>query len=762
MRFIFLLILASIHLMALSQEVIYYDDFTTNKGLKTDCRDCFSTYNYGYLEFGRKNKKSIIEAVEHESIAYLNLNKYINYSNDFQLEATMKFENGNDNQQNGIIWGTSSEKQFRFGFSGKGRFLLLKWEKNSWVMLTNWTESSNIKLNDYNKITIRKVSNEYYFFINEFLVHKCPFEPLLGVDNYLFTPNNSSVKVSNINIVYLNKLEKPNVYKENTQKEIVNYTKGISDKCEYNFNEILPGFQLITSEEEWQTYSPLKACCCYPEFDEKNKKLGLLYNYKAYERVKIFLNNKKNHSAICSRSKWEEIFSKLKSNADSFSELKLNFYPGYYDETWYTPKDYHAAYWVDQNTMVSFSNDAYAEPMLDENIINDGESKRQSLIALSIRVTNASSSSCDFNKWHKDNINIRGTGNQIKFITKLSDWNLYSPTQPCCCFINFDLNNDSYGFLYNYQAYELLKNDPSLASQGYRVATEIDWKNMLECVEKNGDYNVLYNCEGSNYSGLNLVPNGSFNNGIWTQPEGNLCTYWTTKSAIESAIEFDCSSKKDFKISNTSKNLSAYMIRFIKLNIANLEEELKEKVIEKGAVYETSLFGTQEWHCENISFTEGITLVSSQAEWDKLSPIKPCCCYINFDEGNKSYGLLYNSKAFKSISNNTKLKNNGFRVAVKEDWDKLFRNAKKDYFVERLYNCDGLSKKGFNLKNSGYFDQEVWYKPENGQTNFWISDYDVYGFQCDSKGEILPDEIDPDLLRERTEKSAFHIRIIKF
>ena len=541
--------------MALSQEVIYYDDFTTDKGLKTNCDHCFSSYNPGYLEFGSINVY----------LGKVNLTQYINYSNDFQLEATMKFVKGENNALNGIRWGGSTLGQFMFGFSGDGYFRLLKFEKENWVQLKNRTASSNIKLNDYNKITVRKVSNEYYFFINEFLEHKCPFEPLWGIENSLLSNANSTVRVSKINIEYLNKLKHPEEYNGINQQ-----TNVTIDKSEYNFNEIPPGVQLITSEEDWLKYSPTKACCCYPEFDEKNKKLGLLYNLKAYEKVKIYLHNKKNSTAICSNSQWEDIFSKLqpsrlKSTEDRFIELKLNFYPGYYDELWYTPKDNYAGYWVDENTLVSFSNDAFAEPMLDENIINDGESKRQSLIALSIRVTNTSSSSCDFNKWHKDNINIRGTGNQIKLISKLSDWNLYSPTQPCCCFINFDLNNDSYGFLYNYQAYELLKNDPTLASQGYRVATEIDWNSILECVEKNGDYNVLYNCEGSNYSGLNLVPNGSFNNGSWTQPESNLCTYWTTKSAIESAIEFNCSSKKDIKISSTSKNLSAYMIRFIKL-----------------------------------------------------------------------------------------------------------------------------------------------------------------------------------------------------
>jgi hypothetical protein len=375
MRNIFLLFFASINLMALSQEVIYYDDFTTNKGLKTDCNNCYSTYNYGYLEFGINSDKYV---------GTVNLNKYINYSNDFQLEATMKFENGDNNNNNGIRWGASENSEFRFGFTGDGYFNLTKYENDNWVNLTKWIKSSNIKLNDYNKITIRKFSNEYYFFINEFLVHKCPYErlPFQG-ENFLFSNVNSTVRVSKINIEYLNNLKHPEEYNGINQQANI-----ILDQNEINFNEIPPGIKLITSEEDWLTYSPLKACCCYPEFDEKNKKLGLLYNYKAYEKVKIYLRNKNKSSIICSKTQWEDIFSKLKSNENNFSELKLNFYPGYYDELWYTPNDYHAAYWVDEYTMVSFSKETYAEPMLDENIINDGESKRQSLIALSIRLSN--------------------------------------------------------------------------------------------------------------------------------------------------------------------------------------------------------------------------------------------------------------------------------------------------------------------------------------------------------------------------------------
>ena len=547
--------------MALSQEVIYYDDFTSDKGLKTEDSYGFSSYNYGYLEFGSTSTY----------ITSVYLNKYINENMNFQIEAAIKYVSGNDKSGNGIIWGQNEENvsKFDFSFNSSGRFSIYQQYLGQWKPIKDWILEPSIKTNDYNKLTIRKASNFYYFYINEILVHRCLLDPFFGENNKIYTSPNSIVRLSKVNIEYLSNLEHPEVYNVTNQKANV-----IIDKSENNFNEILPGVQLITSEEDWLKYSPTKACCCYPEFDEKNKSLGLLYNYKAYQKVYIYLHNKNSGSTICSKTQWEDIFSKLKSNQSNFNKLKLNFYPGFYDEIWYTPKDNYAGYWVDENTLVSFSNDALAEPMIDENVVNDGNSNRQSLIALAIRVTNSTSSSCDFSKWNKENVNVRGSKNKIKFVSKLSDWKLYSPIEPCCCYINFDLNNDSYGFLYNYQAYQLLKNDPSLKEQGYRVATENDWNSVVTCVKSNGDYKVLFNCEGENYLGLNLVPNGCFYQGSWTLPEKGYCNYWTTKLNDESVIEFNCANKNDIKISqeslpilqiNQRKSLSAFMIRFIKL-----------------------------------------------------------------------------------------------------------------------------------------------------------------------------------------------------
>ena len=174
-------------------------------------------------------------------------------------------------------------------------------------------------------------------------------------------------------------------------------------------------------------------------------------------------------------------------------------------------------------------------------------------------------------------------------------------------------------------------------------------------------------------------------------------------------------------------------------------------------------FNNQEWFCKNLSYDCGgaLKFVSSQEEWDRLSPNQACYCYVNFDEKNKSLGYLYNSRAFKTISINSDIKKSGFRVASKTDWDTLFQDAYKYGKIEELYNCSGYdSANGFNLKGAGYFE-DSWYTPDMNICAYWISEENVYSFSCDTKSEIMQIEISNEDLKNRLQKSAFMIRLIK-
>jgi hypothetical protein len=691
-----------------SEDYIYFDDFSTDKGLIVN-NDGVSRGEYHFKYYKLSSSSSTL-------IGLLPINVSVDSDKDFQIEASIKYVSGEDNNGNGIIWGKSNygwSNFYSFAFTGNGSFAIGKKENNEWKnSIIPWTSSKYLNSEGYNKLTIRKIANNYYFFINENLVHQCPFENLSGDEIWLYSNSNSTIYISEIAISYfkgnsqkkevetlkpIHSTNKPyyssrnnnnvslekieinkkytvvtmtcsteregyqfwfgenayiragdknyhlvksevgnshydcnlvkkgepktfnlyfdridegfeeidiledelistafnffNVKIKNPKKEEYNPNSGSSEsnnsnnsenktfkvqslnQSEFIFNEIIPGVQLVTSEEEWLNLSPKKACCCYPEFNEKNKSLGLLYNKIAFEKVKFYLLNSQTSTSVCSPADWQEIFSQLRTDTKKISSLQLNIYPGFYDFVWYSPNDYYSGYWIDENTMVSFSNDSYGEPMIDEAIYNDTEYNRQSLIALSIRIIRSIKNSCDLEKWHNENISTKGNKNQIKFISKLSDWNIYSPKQPCCCYINFDLNNDSYGFLYNLKAYELLKTDESLKAQGYRVALEKDWNSILTCLNTNGGFSDLFNCDNEDYTGFKLSPNGYLEFGDWNLPENGKCNFWISDMNNANVLEFNCADKTKFKFSNDKKNselenrknYSAFMIRFIKM-----------------------------------------------------------------------------------------------------------------------------------------------------------------------------------------------------
>lgn len=195
--------------------------------------------------------------------------------------------------------------------------------------------------------------------------------------------------------------------------------------------------------------------------------------------------------------------------------------------------------------------------------------------------------------------------------------------------------------------------------------------------------------------------------------------------------------------------------------IKEADEESKEEVEASIDYPTTKLFG-QEWYCANLDYYKGtgIRLITNQEDWDKYSPTSPCCCYIEFNENNKSKGLCYNKMAFERLANSQELKNSKFRIATSNDWTKLFDNAKKSNSLNSLYNCDGRNPNGFNLQSGGYYEYD-WIYRDMTRAAYWVGESNVFTFDCTEKGYLLIDEISNEDVQVRNETSAFMIRLIK-
>lgn len=179
----------------------FYEDFKTNTNkynIKASNNGFSSgSYKNGFFELKGTtfNQQGCIESINNE----------IDQSKDFEIESSIMFVSGKDNSAIGITWGANNNKKYVFGFSGNGKFSIFKYDNNTWIEIKNWTESSSIKKTDYNKLTIRKVNNKYYFFINETIVHSCKFENLYGNNIFIYVNDNQLIKINSIRISYLNK-----------------------------------------------------------------------------------------------------------------------------------------------------------------------------------------------------------------------------------------------------------------------------------------------------------------------------------------------------------------------------------------------------------------------------------------------------------------------------------------------------------------------------------------------------------------------------
>jgi hypothetical protein len=129
---------------------------------------------------------------------------FIDQNKDFEIEIKMRLDKGIQNKFNGLQWGknTSGVGQFDFFFNGQGQFTIDKYT-GSFTDFVPVTASKLINNYTYNTLTVRKVAQTYYFFINKQMVHKMPFEPFFGNGIGFQVGEQSSVQIDYLKVYQL-------------------------------------------------------------------------------------------------------------------------------------------------------------------------------------------------------------------------------------------------------------------------------------------------------------------------------------------------------------------------------------------------------------------------------------------------------------------------------------------------------------------------------------------------------------------------------
>jgi uncharacterized repeat protein (TIGR01451 family) len=126
---------------------------------------------------------------------------FIDQNNDFEIELKIRLEKGIQNKFFGLQWGksTTESKQFDFFFNGQSQYTIDKYT-GTFTDFVPVTASKLINNYTYNTLTVRKVANTYYFFINRLLVHKMPFEPFFGNGIGFQVAEKSSVQIDYLHV----------------------------------------------------------------------------------------------------------------------------------------------------------------------------------------------------------------------------------------------------------------------------------------------------------------------------------------------------------------------------------------------------------------------------------------------------------------------------------------------------------------------------------------------------------------------------------
>jgi hypothetical protein len=173
------------------------DDFTTPSSIWSEISSGLFTANInnGHYFLNNNNSHGIIHQASVGDI----------YSEDFEIEYRLKRNSAKSFNFVGFVWGSSvSPLKFyyitlsdQYGLSvDVGEY---DNEKKSWHKSSSLGDYS-VESYGYNKFTIRKIKNKYYFFVNEVFFYEADVKPFFGSRIGIYMGNNSKATFDQIKI----------------------------------------------------------------------------------------------------------------------------------------------------------------------------------------------------------------------------------------------------------------------------------------------------------------------------------------------------------------------------------------------------------------------------------------------------------------------------------------------------------------------------------------------------------------------------------
>lgn len=197
--------------LPLSAQSGYNDYSSSDKTFKY--REDFSSASYRW-ESDVEGKSSgeirggvlVFKSINDKAQAKYAMVEGMNWSGDWELEVGVRWVNGKQNSSIDFIWDRVSgqTRKYHFGFTGAGKYNIAEYDQG-YQQIVGFTKADFVNQTTRNRLTVRKVKNTYYFFVNERFVKSHPFKAIKGDYVGVMVPPSS---VIHVDYLYARQLKK--------------------------------------------------------------------------------------------------------------------------------------------------------------------------------------------------------------------------------------------------------------------------------------------------------------------------------------------------------------------------------------------------------------------------------------------------------------------------------------------------------------------------------------------------------------------------
>lgn len=181
------------------RHTIIYDEFEDNR----------NNWNLesSYLEMRIENSDFYLRNLQSRPIVKRKQFDF-DISGNYEVEIRMRYVRGIPTLPIGLTFGRDAKgNEYNFYFKPDGEYKVSRYFKYQSQDIKPWSFHSSLNKYSANTLTVRKVADQWYFFINRQLVHHSPAYPLYGHDFGITISGETAIEVDYLRIEELHPLD---------------------------------------------------------------------------------------------------------------------------------------------------------------------------------------------------------------------------------------------------------------------------------------------------------------------------------------------------------------------------------------------------------------------------------------------------------------------------------------------------------------------------------------------------------------------------